>query len=270
MRSKNIFGLTLLLAGLALCGVGLWLLLSPAQYVATTRIKFENDMPDSAGEISYDPYFIQTDFEIIQSQLVLSNVVVSLNLNQVWGEKYSNGSPLTVNESIEVIKKHMRLAPARRTKLITITFYSDDPMEASDIANAIAKSYRDYRIQSQKEIATKGLYILTEQYEIEKAKIHEVQTNLDLLRQKLGIQSQSDTPSNHPPEQQPYWNEKQKLEQMLEYHKLLGKKLSLRRWIWKSLKTPWFKPLTEPRHHNFPSAPIVFSELHSVLLACSR
>ncbi len=123
MRSKQILGSALLLAGLLLDGIGLWLLLSPVHYAATMRIKVENDpFDDSPSGMNFglQPLFIA--FEIIQSQLVLSNVVCSLNLNKVWGKKYSNGSKLTMNESTEVIKTHMRLAPVRNTKLITITF----------------------------------------------------------------------------------------------------------------------------------------------------
>src|SRR5208337_2909913 len=53
----------------------------PESYSSTARIKVESDvtdigsftgMPQSTG---YDPYFIQTTFEIMQSQIVLSNVI---------------------------------------------------------------------------------------------------------------------------------------------------------------------------------------------------
>jgi uncharacterized protein involved in exopolysaccharide biosynthesis len=231
MRSKLILGFTLLLAGLVLCGIGLWLLLSPAQYAATTRIKVENEAAlsagDMSGDMSYDPYFIQTEFEVIQSQLVLSNVVFSLNLNKIWGEKYANGSPLKTSECIAIIHKHLHLDPVRNTKLIAVTFYSADPSEAADMANTIVRSYCDYQIQNRKKMMEKGLEVLTEYYETEEAKIREAQTNLNLLRQKLGVQSQNDTSDNHSPEQQPYWDEKQKLEQLLEQHKLLKEKIEI-------------------------------------------
>src|SRR5580704_13266846 len=53
----------------------------PESYASTARIKVENEggiiqgmETQAAGNFSYDPYFIQTTFEIIQSQMVLSNV----------------------------------------------------------------------------------------------------------------------------------------------------------------------------------------------------
>jgi uncharacterized protein involved in exopolysaccharide biosynthesis len=89
IHRTKILGFTLLLAGLALCGAGLWLLLSPAQYQATARIKLELDAGDIMGNgqgMPYDPYFIQTEFEVMQSQIVLGKVVEALNLNAEWGK----------------------------------------------------------------------------------------------------------------------------------------------------------------------------------------
>jgi uncharacterized protein involved in exopolysaccharide biosynthesis len=43
---------------------------------------------------AYDPYFIQTEFEIIQDRVVLGKVIEALNLNVEWGKKYFGGETL--------------------------------------------------------------------------------------------------------------------------------------------------------------------------------
>src|SRR5580693_1596435 len=60
----------------------------PESFSSTCKIKVENDVNDSPGGseatpsmMPYDPYFIQTTFEIMQSSLVLSNVISTLDLN---------------------------------------------------------------------------------------------------------------------------------------------------------------------------------------------
>ena len=64
----------------------------PESYASTARIKVESDAPAAAGQSpAYDPYFIQTTFEIIQSELVLGPAVEKLKLNEKWGKKYFNG-----------------------------------------------------------------------------------------------------------------------------------------------------------------------------------
>jgi polysaccharide biosynthesis transport protein len=207
LRTKTL-GFTLLLAGLALCGTGLGLLLSPAQYQATTKIKLETDGPDVNGQVSYDAYFIQTELEIIQSPLVLSNVVESLNLNVVWGKKYGNGNPFKTVKSIKRLHSRIKLEPVRNTILLEISFSDHDPNEAAGIANAIAKAYSDYRMERWRQLTIGGIKMLEEKYQKEKEQIQVVQTNVDLQRRNSTIQNDdllSHTPfnyfSNMPPEQ---------------------------------------------------------------------
>lgn len=64
----------------------------PESYASTAKIKVENDggiingiNSPAATAMPYDPYFIQTTFEIMQSQLVLSNVIAAMNLNVECG-----------------------------------------------------------------------------------------------------------------------------------------------------------------------------------------
>jgi capsular polysaccharide biosynthesis protein len=183
MKPKLILCLALLLGGLALCGVGLWLLLSPPQYAATVQIEISKQ-PDSAGNFSYDPYFIQTEFEIMQSQVVLSNVVAGLNLNVVWGKKYSTGEPLKYAECYVIIKNHLRFTLVQNTKMVDITYCNDNPKQAADVANAIGVIYKEYRIQSRKKLVASGLQILQQQYQDEEKQISLQPTNSE---QMLGL-----------------------------------------------------------------------------------
>ena len=117
----------------------------PETYASTTRIKVEPDVVPDTNGVSYDPYFIQTTFEIIQSQLVLDRVIDKLNLNVSWGRKYFNGETLKSSETLQILKNRLSLAPVRGTKLIAITAYSDDRVEAAQMANAVAEAYQEYR-----------------------------------------------------------------------------------------------------------------------------
>lgn len=115
----------------------------PESYCSTARIKVES----FANTNAYDPYFIQTEFEIIRSQLILERVVEKLDLNTQWGKKYFNGELLKSGESLEILKGRISLAPVRSTKLIAISVYSDERNEAALIANEIARTYKDYTVE---------------------------------------------------------------------------------------------------------------------------
>jgi polysaccharide biosynthesis transport protein len=166
----------------------------PESYASTCRIKVENDVNDSPGGsamtpsmMPYDPYFIQTTFEIMQSQIVLSNVISTMNLNVEWGKKYFNGETLKTSETMEILKGRMALAPVRNTKLIAITVYSDDAKEAAVLANTIADAYKNYRLDSRRQFADKGLEVLQSQYLEESNRIAQTQNRIDDLRKDLGI-----------------------------------------------------------------------------------
>src|SRR6185437_5674012 len=60
----------------------------PEAYSSRARIRVERDVTDVPGVSDhpamggvYDPYFIQTEFEVIQSEMVLDKVVEKLDLN---------------------------------------------------------------------------------------------------------------------------------------------------------------------------------------------
>ena len=284
IRRATILGFTLFMAGLALCGVGLWLLLSPAQYRATAKIKLvEAPLPPMS---SVGPPVIQTTFEIkiIKSPFVLSNVVSALNLNVEWGGKYAGGRALTTNAAIAILKKHLNLAIERNTKLIEISFTSDDPNEAAGIANAIAGAYQDYRLERRNQMTLKGIEVLQQEYQEEEKKIQIQQTNVDLLREKLKIQddvplmSPCPSPTTSFPisisdsgrgtneeAQQPYWMAKRNLENLLAFHKLLQAKIAALKIDLYSPSTAMVQIMDAAQPPELPTSPNRF--LGAVLLA---
>lgn len=62
----------------------------PEAYASTAQIEVKQDWEQYAG--APNPYFLQTAFEIIQSQLILEPVIDKLNLNAEWGKKYGVGT----------------------------------------------------------------------------------------------------------------------------------------------------------------------------------
>jgi len=165
----------------------------PESYVSTARIRVQRDhteIPDldqTQLSIGYDPYFIQTEFEVIQSEVVLTKVVENLGLNEVWGKKYNNNQRLKTTESAMLLKRNMDLRPVRNTELIEVRFYSDNKDEAAKIANAIADVYRQHRLDQSKDRIMRGIDTLKEQLADQEKKVTEVQENLNKMRKELKI-----------------------------------------------------------------------------------
>ena len=167
----------------------------PEQFSSTARIKIDRDSADIPGlgetqasqRTIYDPYFIQTEFEVIQSEIILGKVISSLHLNEEWGKKYNNGAPLKTSETMELMKQRMNLRPVRNASLIEITVYSEKAEEAQRIANTIADTYRLHRLQVNKDLMSAGIDSLEAHRTESDQKVKEAQEEVDRKRTELAI-----------------------------------------------------------------------------------
>lgn len=199
IRKTVIFAVFLLVV-LTTTVVTYWL---PKYYASTVRIAVDKDTSDIPGlfelrqsSIAFDPYFIQTEFEKIQSRLVLYRVIddKDLDLNRAWAGKY-NVSKLETPETYQFLKKRIDVRQYRNTSLIEIRVLSEDKNEAAAIANKIAQVYRDTRIEKQEKASKSGIRTLLEQKAEQDKKVSLAQTNVALMREKYGI---SDISSDNP------------------------------------------------------------------------
>jgi capsular exopolysaccharide synthesis family protein len=166
----------------------------PESFSSTARIKIERDNPDVAGLAtspmmagSYDPYFIQTEFEVMQSEEVLGKVIDALNLNVEWGRKYAGGAVLKTTETITLLKGHMDLRPVRNTSLIEIRVFSEKPDEAARLANMIAEVYRQHRQAEREELSKGGIKVLEEKFKEQATKVNKAMSEVETLRADLQI-----------------------------------------------------------------------------------
>ncbi len=130
----KIIGVTLFLAGLAPCGVGLWILLSPTQYRAAVKIDVGYVFPDDKSrpgiyydDGGYDPIFIvNADNEI--RTMVLTNVIAALKLD--------------TSQTARMLSQRTKITPERKIGTAWIIQVTDEnPDDAMQFANAIARFF---------------------------------------------------------------------------------------------------------------------------------
>ncbi|MBI3874649.1 MAG: polysaccharide biosynthesis tyrosine autokinase [Verrucomicrobia bacterium] len=105
----------------------------------------------------FDPYFIQTQFERIQSPKVLNEVIESLKLRERWAQRRGMAEPLNRLQAYEVLKRSIDPRQVRNTSIIEIRVYSDLKEESAAIANKIADVYRASRTKARDEQTKAGL-----------------------------------------------------------------------------------------------------------------
>ena len=152
----------------------------------TASVQVSADRLDIGGigtpgslDSGYDPYFLQTEFETIQSDAVLSRVVDKLNLD---------GGDKSKRQAAEAqLKKSLDLRQVKNTKFIEIGATSEKPDDAARIANAVAEAYGEYRSQQYEDLKHHGIKSLQEQAAEQDKKIQLAQARVDELRKGLGV-----------------------------------------------------------------------------------
>ncbi|HTI98867.1 MAG TPA: Wzz/FepE/Etk N-terminal domain-containing protein [Dongiaceae bacterium] len=125
----------------------------PEYYASTARVKImKPEAVDSAATTNFvsDPYFIQTELEVLQSQAILNPAIERLNLNLVWGHRFGGNTKLTTDECRQILDRMLELHVMPKTQLIEICVFDQDRDEAANLANAIAASYSDYHLRQLK------------------------------------------------------------------------------------------------------------------------
>jgi Mg-chelatase subunit ChlD len=155
-------------------------------FKSTARIKIDRDAPDISGIMErggntpYDPYFVQTESEVIQSEAVLGKVIKDLNLNGAWGKKHGDRA-LTTAETMALLKNKLDLRTEQNTSLIDIGVKSDKPEEAAEIANAVAEEYKAYRAEQRARLSKSGIQALEERRAEQDKKIASAKAEVERL-----------------------------------------------------------------------------------------
>jgi uncharacterized protein involved in exopolysaccharide biosynthesis len=131
--------------------------LMPKTYMSMSRISLEKDTSDIAPlngiqseATAFDPYFIQTELEVIQSQKVLDKVVAKCGLTEKW-KRLNVGEWLDPITARKILKKAIDIRQFRNTSIIELRAYDWDKFLAKDIAQALAEEYQTHRTDAQKK-----------------------------------------------------------------------------------------------------------------------
>jgi serine/threonine protein kinase len=122
--------------------------LLPNAYTASARVKLEQVRP--VGE-SWYPYLFQEEMARIRSSTVFDKVIEKLKLPERWGQRYGGGTKLTRAQAYQLLANAIDVQPVRNTSFLQITFSSERPAEAAEVANSIAENYRAYHAEQLQE-----------------------------------------------------------------------------------------------------------------------
>ena len=165
----------------------------PEKFSSMVRIRVEKDALDvggigerNNGTPGFDPFWVQDQFETIQSRVVLHTVITNLNLTKKWAPKFKE-QELPLDLTFDLLLNQIDVRQSRNTSLIEIHALSEDKKEAMMIANEIAKVYRDYRLNERRQMTKGGIEMLKKQWEDQNRSVTNMQAQVDVLKETLRI-----------------------------------------------------------------------------------
>jgi Mg-chelatase subunit ChlD len=163
----------------------------------SARISAQKDATDIQGLgsasptlLSFDPYWVQTEAEKIQSKVILSQVATNLDLAETWAGKHGGGTRLQPEETVRLLKKMVTVNQDPKTSLLDIKVKSDDSKEAATIANTIAEVYRNSRAKKWQEISLRGIEALTDESKTLESQIVAIREKLERRKKELARESE--------------------------------------------------------------------------------
>ncbi len=85
------------------------------------------------------------------------------------------------------LRRSLDLRVVRNTSLIEIQVYSNDPKEASDIANAVANSYKLHRLENWRGRTEEGIKTIESRLKEQEEQVRKAQKKVDDLRVELNV-----------------------------------------------------------------------------------
>lgn len=189
-QRKALIGLVLALVVVTTLAVTAFL---PRWYLATTKVRVEKPEGEvklfqAQSSNNYDPYFLQDQFRIMQSEKILYPVIERLELGSKLAPHL--GATTTLPPALAyryMLDKMLRIESPRGSSLIEINVFAQDAQQAADVANDIARTYSADRIALATSDQREGLAHLRQELVAQEQVATRQRDAVEKLRKDLNI-----------------------------------------------------------------------------------
>ncbi len=143
-------GLILLTFFLVMVTAGVYVFFLPRQYYSQVTVEIKPDInkgnnpSDNTNSGRVDPQFVSTQIQVLKKSEILNPVIEKLDLIKKLSPP---GMTMPLHWVTETLGRSMNVSEQRNTTLVDIGVYHTDKQLAADIANTVAVTYRDKRIE---------------------------------------------------------------------------------------------------------------------------
>lgn len=171
----------------------------PRQYMASAIIQVQEESPEvsvfTPEMMRFDPLFLRTQFELIQSRPIVEEMVRRQDLSRKLARAYGYESlpPQTIiDQTVRIMSQRMRVQQYRDTNLIEIQVTLDEPkeearFEAAAAANMIAEVFREHVQRKSRQATELALDALYESLQEQERRLEEAEAEVERIRQAYEI-----------------------------------------------------------------------------------
>ena len=184
---RNRYGVILLAFFLVFMTAAVITYIMPREYLSRVRLQVEpfassyQVFNDNSSQQALTPTFIQTQFQIITSKETLYRVIDELQLVKHWDDAKTRA------DAYGMLLGKIETEEVRGTDLIDIEVYHTDPHEAAELANAIARMYRERRNSNESSRSLAALDMLNAQENVQRQKVEDARLKMVELMEKFKI-----------------------------------------------------------------------------------
>jgi succinoglycan biosynthesis transport protein ExoP len=171
----------------------------PKVYMASAVIRVQEESPDvsvfSPEMMRFDPLFLRTQFEIIQSRPIIEEVVrrreLDRKLSRAYG--YEQLSPQDrLDRTVKIVSKLMNVQQYRDTNLIEIQMSLAEPKadathEAAEAANMIAQVFREQTASRSRKATEAALDALYDAFQEQDQRLAKAEEEVERIRSEYKI-----------------------------------------------------------------------------------
>jgi len=136
--------------------------------------------------------YLETQYKVLQSETLARRVIGDLRLDRVkefspGAEKGLPADPQTEQIVLRRFQDRLSVEPVRRSRLVQVSFESEDPRLAADVMNALASNYVQENLETRWEATQKASEWLSQQLQNLKAKLEKSEDELQNYAQSHGL-----------------------------------------------------------------------------------
>ena len=201
--------LSILLATFTIAAIATWKQKPVYRAEALLEIQKENANIPTVQELfqleNVSDNYLETQYKVLQSETLARRVIDQLHLERdtefnppkdSWLHAKAHAAPRTPGSRVDAdveqtvlreFKDRLSIEPVRRSRLVQISFESQDPQVAAQVVNALSNNYIQGNLESRWMAAQKASEWLSGQLQSFKAKLEKSEDDLQDYAQRNGL-----------------------------------------------------------------------------------